>query len=724
MCRLFKRIIYKPLYLNIKMKKRGLLVLVLVLTLIFLSLLYVSAQTVECNDFIDNDGDGLIDGLIELNSDNNKTLKVNTDPFGDIATSNIDGVMEAVAKNISNKKMSYSLKWINGYAIIRKQGSTIHTTTLNKVCNVLGYKNVLSHACVSPPYENRCNFVSPGDNYLWIFDSTINNFRAIGATGNEWLSEITCEDRLPECSDGWDNDKDGEIDYPNDTGCFSPNDDSELPHDPGCFNLNDTVENDTAPACSDGMDNDNDSLIDYPNDPGCCSISDINEVDNLPQCSDGCDNDNDTFVDMDDPECKNPDWDDESKPPLSLNVSHWANMLNEPIARADLNDSVKLIVRGDFLTGEIINYEIYKENAIFWIDIKVNEGKTQGFYIWRAGKKQDGSFSEGDYYFKARINRTNNNETDSRYLANGSDNPYGILSVGPKYNDNPRIRIISPENKQIYFLNELLNFTFIIEDEDDQFFAYDITLGELGERRTGLSQGIINFNYSYKQTAQKIIFVTVTDERGGKSDEFISILIIDSTESKYVFSYIDSPVRGAFISGRNVTFDATSSYAIDEVIESNGTRILTCLSGFCPLTTKGCPPDYNISNCPIVVNNAPNDSSLANYTLMYFTWKFDGPQGFEETCSEEQGCDELFSKLFSVPGNYLATLNISINPSSSISVSFDTTDELRKPVSLSKRSYKTNNLINLMLLVIIFCAIALLLIKYFNSSKKIRIRKK
>jgi hypothetical protein len=64
------------------------------------------------------------------------------------------------------------------------------------------------------------------------------------------------------CNDGLDNDNDGVIDYPADSGCSSITDNDE------------TVQ----PAlCADGKDNDNDGLTDYPNDPGCTAADDNNE---------------------------------------------------------------------------------------------------------------------------------------------------------------------------------------------------------------------------------------------------------------------------------------------------------------------------------------------------------------------------------------------------------------------------------------------------------------
>lgn len=66
------------------------------------------------------------------------------------------------------------------------------------------------------------------------------------------------------CSDGQDNDGDTYTDWPNDPGCGSRNDNSEL---------NPLVE------CDDGSDNDGDSNIDYPDDSGCSSPTDNDETD-------------------------------------------------------------------------------------------------------------------------------------------------------------------------------------------------------------------------------------------------------------------------------------------------------------------------------------------------------------------------------------------------------------------------------------------------------------
>jgi len=71
-----------------------------------------------------------------------------------------------------------------------------------------------------------------------------------------------------QCSDGADNDADGNVDHPADPGCTSPGDDSEDADPDGGPSL---------PQCSDGKDNDADAKVDHPADPGCDSPEDGSE---------------------------------------------------------------------------------------------------------------------------------------------------------------------------------------------------------------------------------------------------------------------------------------------------------------------------------------------------------------------------------------------------------------------------------------------------------------
>ncbi|MEN9626728.1 MAG: hypothetical protein RL557_1056, partial [archaeon] len=196
-----------------------------------------------CTDGKDNDGDGLIDGLTELNPNNGLTYVYPTNnPLWGYAYNPFE--LEYQVANISQTYgMGYNIYYTNNVAAIARSynawyappygSGDYYSGTLTKVCNVLGYSTVTWHECDSA-FGDGCNYDSPGDNYLWQFNGT--DFVGISAEpkyAKSWVSRIWCKDKLPACSDGRDNDHDGKIDS-NDDGCASANDDSEIAHDPEC----------------------------------------------------------------------------------------------------------------------------------------------------------------------------------------------------------------------------------------------------------------------------------------------------------------------------------------------------------------------------------------------------------------------------------------------------------------------------------------------------------
>ncbi len=132
----------------------------------------------------------------------------------------------------------------------------------------------------------------------------------------------------PQCSDGLDNDGDGFIDD-EDPECDDDLDNLEAPtgcedgldndgdgwidaDDPDCYyflNVSEAGIPVAAWECGDGNDNDGDGLIDG-NDPGSINAEDTNEEAPDASCLDGLDNDNDGWIDTDDPDCFNEDPED------------------------------------------------------------------------------------------------------------------------------------------------------------------------------------------------------------------------------------------------------------------------------------------------------------------------------------------------------------------------------------------------------------------------------
>lgn len=118
----------------------------------------------------------------------------------------------------------------------------------------------------------------------------------------------------PQCGNGFDDDGDGHVDYPDDPSCAHSSDQSEAWF-LRCYGpCNDGVDNDgdglidlayprcldpcsstEVGVCQDCLDNDGDGLVDDPEDPGCASAASMRED---PDCNDGVDNDGDGLVDL------------------------------------------------------------------------------------------------------------------------------------------------------------------------------------------------------------------------------------------------------------------------------------------------------------------------------------------------------------------------------------------------------------------------------------------
>jgi CSLREA domain-containing protein len=131
----------------------------------------------------------------------------------------------------------------------------------------------------------------------------------------DWF--VPALDLRDDCSNGLDDDGDGNADHPADLGCDAPDDQSEwsnailcdngqsddedpfvdYPADPGCDSIADPTETSPALVCDDGADNDGDGRYDFSADLGCDSVFDGSELSSTLICDDGLDNDGDGAAD-------------------------------------------------------------------------------------------------------------------------------------------------------------------------------------------------------------------------------------------------------------------------------------------------------------------------------------------------------------------------------------------------------------------------------------------
>jgi len=226
---------------------------------IFLILLIVASLELvfalpQCSDGIDNDGDGKIDTLVELNPDNGLIWYSFNDPF-------------SIRSLVNSKKDLFGYIKIpdqyNGAGALNNDEETA-----KQVCKIAGYSTLISYSCYSAIY-GRCGWASCNDNFNAKWNSMKKDFDLINAcsAGNLWLSNIYCKNKLAKCNDGIDNDGDGKIDYPQDDGCVSPWDDDERVHDPECKNKDD-FEYEVICSKNEDCDDNNDYTLDKCLNPG------------------------------------------------------------------------------------------------------------------------------------------------------------------------------------------------------------------------------------------------------------------------------------------------------------------------------------------------------------------------------------------------------------------------------------------------------------------------
>lgn len=214
----------------------------------------------ECSDGRDNDGDGATDGAdygcqsgsMELDLAQCQDGRDNDqDGMADAAGARVPGIAPlggdtfsigqgnpfAVREFVNSRASLFGLPTVPMTNALAKDSATA-----NQICRMAGYKTVQSVACESPEYGGRCSYTSTIDNGMsrWNGSSFVSSIPATGS----WISSLVCTDpiRILPCQDGKDNDGDGAVDFPNDNGCESPEDTSEMPSDPSCTQPQDNDE--------------------------------------------------------------------------------------------------------------------------------------------------------------------------------------------------------------------------------------------------------------------------------------------------------------------------------------------------------------------------------------------------------------------------------------------------------------------------------------------------
>jgi hypothetical protein len=318
------------------------------------------------------------------------------------------------------------------------------------------------------------------------------------------------------------------------------------------------------------------------------------------------------------------------KPGVTSIVSgaYWSNMINVKISSADLKDTVKLNIAGSGLSGNV-NYTIYKETCtnplscvwgLFFGDkVVATLNSSYGYATWQAGKKNDGSFDTGDYYFKAKL-------SDIEY--NSYDTPvYGVLTVNsPENNDYPVAVIVKPDAESRWAVNMNINFTQASYDEDDDLIArWNFNDGNITSLYNCQTSNC-DTTHRYNTGGTKVIELTAEEAlRGQKDSAYRRIYIYKSGINVFAVISDPDPTTGEKIYPGIVSFSSNLSF------------VANCTVGFCPII-----PFYGINlsvggvgdGCYKIMNSTAtfycydlNNSKIGAGTFnLWFNWTFDeGP---------------------------------------------------------------------------------------------------
>lgn len=198
----------------------------------------------ECEDGLDNDGDGFVD-LADLGCDNSSDddeyneVVVDLPVDVNLNTTYTTGVAPLTTQSycdVSNGDAPFTIYWSVSY------DSTVVYNS-QRTMNAVGV-DVEAFTFAQPgTYEIECTAV----------DSDLDSDSDVSIV-------VVSELFVPECADGLDNDGDGLSDLA----------------DPGCSDSSDDDESDGTSACQDGLDNDGDGFVDMQ-DVGCLDEQDDDE---------------------------------------------------------------------------------------------------------------------------------------------------------------------------------------------------------------------------------------------------------------------------------------------------------------------------------------------------------------------------------------------------------------------------------------------------------------
>jgi hypothetical protein len=320
--------------------------------------------------------------------------------------------------------------------------------------------------------------------------------------------------------------------------------------------------------------------------------------------------------------------------------ANWKNMNNEIIATANVDDLVKMVMDGPYLSGKEVNFSIEKEVSS-WVFFKswksqVKLTSNEGFALWRA--------EAGKYRFKAKLLDGSETEITSEILVVSS----------PAINSPPKVRIVSPLFDSKYKKGIPVLFEAVFEDEDDDLRA----VWHFGDGNTQTKDNCMTEDCSvvHVYITQGVFNVRIeVEEMNRANPQRVSntTRVLTFHEGINLIPIIHKPEKNQlFSTGINfIEFNASTSYI------SNCTSLSSCSSimpaGATCYDKTNTPGDLDNLKC----FNYPKPL-IGSYYDMHFQWTFSEGESITGSWDKNYSKVVEFTRLFLTPGYHEGKLKL------------------------------------------------------------------
>lgn len=309
--------------------------------------------------------------------------------------------------------------------------------------------------------------------------------------------------------------------------------------------------------------------------------------------------------------------------------TYWTDITDGRIDKTNRSNFVNLVVESTFSAEAEIIFEVFEDDVInddiFTISLG-NELRTTADAAGMATVRMQiddsvvlaaGDFGglEGDeleFFFRATE------------VSSGNQDDVNSLIVEDKiFNDPPTANITGPVHRQIYFVNEPLNFVgSCVDAQSPPDYAWKVDDDNPLDSFTDSRQ---TFQHIFTTTGQKTISLRCVDTLDASFSNEIQIAILVIGDDSDILDFVEKPKHkeiifplDAFSGGLDVEYSGLDSYTLEVVgpISCSG-MTLNCLSGNCPSETKNSAASIG---CDSVVGIG---NGLGDFANMNYKWEFD-----------------------------------------------------------------------------------------------------